>query len=219
MPGPETEPLAERIRTTAQPALAPLHRADGRARRRPHAVRRRRDRPSDGPVRGASRSLWRRFPTGGFMPDSGSLTGFAAASQWVVVVFMVLAGINFALVFRALVRRRWRSAARIRSSGSISESSPSPPWPRRRALGGRPRDGGGGDPPRRLPGRLDHDDDRVRERRLRLLDDVRPDAARRPDVRRRLRRLDRQLGQGRAPSPRSAARSGASSGRRCIPRR
>lgn len=50
------------------------------------------------------------LPTGGFMPDSGSLTQFTAASQWVVVVFMVIAGINFALVYGALVRRRWRSA-------------------------------------------------------------------------------------------------------------
>jgi trk system potassium uptake protein TrkH len=52
------------------------------------------------------------MPTGGFMPTSTSLAGFAAASQWVVIVFMVLAGINFALLFRALVRRRWRSAGR-----------------------------------------------------------------------------------------------------------
>lgn len=50
------------------------------------------------------------LPTGGFMPVSGSLSGFAAASQWVVIVFMVVAGINFALLFRALVRRRFRSA-------------------------------------------------------------------------------------------------------------
>jgi trk system potassium uptake protein TrkH len=52
------------------------------------------------------------MPTGGFMPTSTSLAGFAAASQWVVIVFMVLAGINFALLYRALVRRRWRSTGR-----------------------------------------------------------------------------------------------------------
>ena len=50
------------------------------------------------------------LPTGGFMPVSGSLAGFAAASQWVVIVFMAVAGINFALLFRALVRRHFRSA-------------------------------------------------------------------------------------------------------------
>jgi trk system potassium uptake protein TrkH len=50
------------------------------------------------------------LPTGGFMPRSGSLTQFAAASQWVIAVFMVVAGINFVLVYGALVRRRWRSA-------------------------------------------------------------------------------------------------------------
>ena len=49
------------------------------------------------------------LPTGGFMPVSGSLAEFSAATQWVVVLFMVIAGINFALLVRALVRRRFTS--------------------------------------------------------------------------------------------------------------
>ncbi len=52
------------------------------------------------------------LPTGGFMPNTGSMTQFAAASQWVVIVFMVVAGINFVLLYGALVRRRWRNAGR-----------------------------------------------------------------------------------------------------------
>ena len=37
---------------------------------------------------------------------------FAAATQWVVVRFMILAGTNFALLFRAIVRRQPRAVAR-----------------------------------------------------------------------------------------------------------
>ena len=37
---------------------------------------------------------------------------FSAASQWVTVVFMILAGMNFALLFRMFVRRTVRAVAR-----------------------------------------------------------------------------------------------------------
>ena len=46
------------------------------------------------------------MPLGGFAPDAHSLEGFAAISQWVIAAFMVLAGLNFALLYRAIVRRR-----------------------------------------------------------------------------------------------------------------
>jgi trk system potassium uptake protein len=45
------------------------------------------------------------MPTGGFGTDPRSIEPFAPASQWVLVVFMALAGANFALLYRALVRR------------------------------------------------------------------------------------------------------------------
>jgi hypothetical protein len=45
------------------------------------------------------------MPTGGFSTQARSVEAFAAASQWVIIVFMALAGANFALMFRALVRR------------------------------------------------------------------------------------------------------------------
>jgi trk system potassium uptake protein TrkH len=44
--------------------------------------------------------------TGGFGTDAGSLGAFSAYAQWVVIVFMLLAGASFALHFRGLVRPR-----------------------------------------------------------------------------------------------------------------
>ncbi len=52
------------------------------------------------------------MPTGGFSTQSRSIADFAPATQWVFVVFMALAGVNFALLYRAFVRRRVRSAVR-----------------------------------------------------------------------------------------------------------
>ena len=46
------------------------------------------------------------LPTGGFAPDPRSVEPFAPASQWVIAVFMMIGGINFALLYRAFVRRR-----------------------------------------------------------------------------------------------------------------
>ncbi len=42
---------------------------------------------------------------GGFAPDNRSLELFAPLTQWVVAAFMALAGLNFALLYRAIVRR------------------------------------------------------------------------------------------------------------------
>ena len=52
------------------------------------------------------------MPTGGFSTRTTSLAGFDAATQWVIVLFMVLAGMNFALLYRAFVRREPRAAVR-----------------------------------------------------------------------------------------------------------
>jgi trk system potassium uptake protein TrkH len=52
------------------------------------------------------------LPTGGFMPEGRSFEEFAPASQWVAIVFMTIAGANFVLTYRVLVRRQpsvaWR---------------------------------------------------------------------------------------------------------------
>ena len=52
------------------------------------------------------------MPTGGFSTQADSIASFAPASQWVIVVFMVVAGANFALTYRSLVRGQVRAAAR-----------------------------------------------------------------------------------------------------------
>lgn len=44
--------------------------------------------------------------TAGFSPEARSLEPFAPATQWVIVVFMLLAGTNFALLFAGIARRR-----------------------------------------------------------------------------------------------------------------
>jgi trk system potassium uptake protein TrkH len=44
--------------------------------------------------------------TAGFSPEPRSIEPFAPASQWVIVVFMMIAGTNFALLYAAIIRRR-----------------------------------------------------------------------------------------------------------------
>ncbi len=52
------------------------------------------------------------IPTAGFSTKANSIEAFSPATQWVVLVFMVLGGINFALMYRTIVRRQPRFAAR-----------------------------------------------------------------------------------------------------------
>ena len=42
------------------------------------------------------------LPTGGFSPQAESIAYFSAAVQWVVIPFMVIAGVNFALFWHAI---------------------------------------------------------------------------------------------------------------------
>jgi trk/ktr system potassium uptake protein len=105
LPGPEVDNLAERIRTTAQRlwllyvALTVLQIAILTAFGLTGIDHRM------GLFEAAS-AAFATLPTGGFMPDGRSFEEFAAASQWVTIGFMVVAGANFALTYRALVRRR-----------------------------------------------------------------------------------------------------------------
>jgi trk system potassium uptake protein TrkH len=46
------------------------------------------------------------LPTGGFSTELRSIEAFGGASQWAITAFTVLAGANFALMYRALARRR-----------------------------------------------------------------------------------------------------------------
>jgi trk system potassium uptake protein len=44
--------------------------------------------------------------TAGFSPEARSLEPFAPATQWVIVVFMLIAGTNFALLYAGIIGRR-----------------------------------------------------------------------------------------------------------------
>jgi trk system potassium uptake protein len=52
------------------------------------------------------------MPLGGFSTENRSLEVFAPVTQWVVALFMALAGLNFALLYRAIVRRDPRALGR-----------------------------------------------------------------------------------------------------------
>jgi trk system potassium uptake protein TrkH len=52
------------------------------------------------------------LPTGGFSTRPLGVVEFGAATQWVMVAFMVLAGANFALLYAAIVRTRPAAVAR-----------------------------------------------------------------------------------------------------------
>jgi trk system potassium uptake protein TrkH len=45
------------------------------------------------------------MPTGGFSTKPDSAAAFSAEAQWIIVVFMAVAGANFALMYRAFLRR------------------------------------------------------------------------------------------------------------------
>ena len=52
------------------------------------------------------------MPTGGFSTRADSAAGFSAEAQWILAFFMLVAGANFALMYRGLVQRRARAFAR-----------------------------------------------------------------------------------------------------------
>jgi trk system potassium uptake protein TrkH len=46
------------------------------------------------------------LPTGGFSTEARSIEALGAASQWTITIFMVIAGANYALMYRSFVRRQ-----------------------------------------------------------------------------------------------------------------
>jgi trk system potassium uptake protein TrkH len=52
------------------------------------------------------------LPTGGFSTRARGIEEFGAATQWAIVVFMVVAGANFALMYRAFLQ--WHARALLR---------------------------------------------------------------------------------------------------------
>jgi trk system potassium uptake protein len=107
LPGPDIEPLAASIRQTARrlwllyiglTALQALILATlgwTRIDERMDAFE-------------AVAHAFATLPTGGFSTEARSIEAFGAASQWVIAVFMIVAGANFAITYQALVRRNPR---------------------------------------------------------------------------------------------------------------
>ena len=52
------------------------------------------------------------MPTGGFSTRPDSVASFSAPTQWILAVFMLLAGANYVILYRAFVRRRPLAAMR-----------------------------------------------------------------------------------------------------------
>jgi trk system potassium uptake protein TrkH len=111
MPGPEVDQLADRIRTTAQ-RLWLLYVALTAAEALILAIFGWTGIDDRMDPFNAVAHAFTTLPTGGFSPEPRSIEAFTAASQWVIVLFMVLAGMNFALLYRLLIRRKARVATR-----------------------------------------------------------------------------------------------------------
>ena len=111
LPGPEVEPLAARVRDTARrlwllyigltlvefAALTSLWLSGIDDRMSPFE---------------ALAHAFTTMPTGGFSTHGRGIEDFSAAAQWAIVVFMILAGANFALMYRAFRRRDLRALPR-----------------------------------------------------------------------------------------------------------
>ena len=111
MPGPEVDNLADRIRSTAQ-RLWLLYVALTAAQALILAIFGWTGIDDRMDPFNAVAHAFSTLPTGGFSPEARSVEPFSAASQWVIIVFMTLAGMNFALLYRLFVRRKVRVAAR-----------------------------------------------------------------------------------------------------------
>jgi trk system potassium uptake protein TrkH len=48
------------------------------------------------------------MPTGGFSTKANSIAAFSPEAQWIIALFMFLAGVNFVLLYRGVVRQRPR---------------------------------------------------------------------------------------------------------------
>ena len=107
---------------------------------------------------------------GGFSPHPASLAGYPSpAIEWIITVFMFVAGVNFALQVRVArgQRRVLRDDEEFRAYTGVVLVATGMLFLFLHAR--RHADRGSG-PPRRLPGRVDHHDDGLRQRRLRVVE-------------------------------------------------
>ena len=105
LPGPELEPLATSIRDTAR-RLWSVYVALSALEIVVLALLGWTGLDGEMSLFEAVAHTFATMPTGGFSTEARSIEAFGAASQWAIAAFMVLAGANFALMYRALVRRR-----------------------------------------------------------------------------------------------------------------
>ena len=140
LPGPEIDQLARADPLDRAAALAALRRSDGGDRRRSDARRLVGARRADGRRSTPSRTRSRRCRPAASRPDNRSLEPLRADHPVDrSLVFMVLAGANFALTYRAFVRRRPGCVPRTRSSASTSAHRGRVACSSRRALDGGSR--------------------------------------------------------------------------------
>jgi trk system potassium uptake protein TrkH len=107
LPGPEIDQLAERIRDTARRLWLLYIALTGALFAILTAIGLLGD-DRMGPYEALAHAF-ATLPTGGFSTEPRSVEEFSAAVHWVLVVFMILAGANFALLYRLFVRRQPRS--------------------------------------------------------------------------------------------------------------
>ena len=105
MPGPEVEPLAASIRTIAR-RLWVLYVALSVLLALVLCSLRWTGADSRMTIFDAVAHTFATLPTGGFGTRATSLGDFGAATQWVIALFMLVGGVNFALLYTAFVRRR-----------------------------------------------------------------------------------------------------------------
>ena len=111
LPGPELEPLATSIRDTAR-RLWVLYIALTGVLVLTLSIFAWTGVDDAMSVYDAFGNAFATLPTGGFGTRATSVAEFSAASQWVIALFMLLAGVNFALLYRAFVRGDGRAMAR-----------------------------------------------------------------------------------------------------------
>jgi trk system potassium uptake protein TrkH len=111
MPGPEVERLTASIRETARRLWA-LYVALTAALIGLLTLWRVTGLDDEMTLYDAAAHAFTTMPTGGFGTRADSLAGFAGATQWTLILFMLLAGANFALLYALFVRRRPRRVLR-----------------------------------------------------------------------------------------------------------
>ena len=153
------------------PDRPPLHvalpRHHGGRDRGPGLLRRHGDRPAHDALQRDRGSASTIVATAGFSTEARSMEPFAPATQWVVVVFMLVAGTNFALLYVGIVRRHVRVLARDEEVRvGLAHPRPRVIDRDRRDRDRRPVRGRRRGSPRGVQHGVDDDHHRVRDRRL-----------------------------------------------------